>query len=391
MLGPKYDKVTRITIADFQAFPEEWLPTTERHVMQLLEELPSGFTKDYAYGLGLAYPYRHIIAAIEGLTPCTHILLCDDPDGIGPPSADTYVLSSADFIAMRRSIDNIRRTSRTAARAVEDGTAYNFIASKLGQPLRPVPLGRSPLRQAFTNHLLELDGALNDSLPKADLSSLVTLVAKNADAIAADRPSSLLDLKNTIELATLGTLIERCETMMQRKLSEGKWQGFLNDHAFILTLAFGYPVIMVQERASVGGRTLAGTGDKITDFLVKNSLTNNAALIEIKTPGTKLLNLRPTRRGVYSPSSQFVGAMTQALDQKRNFERQISVIKDASGISDLQSYSVHCCLIIGTMPQEEEQRRSFEMFRGNSKDVAIVTFDELVEKLKNLRDFLKSS
>jgi hypothetical protein len=40
------------------------------------------------------------------------------------------------------------------------------------------------------------------------------------------------------------------------------------------------------------------------------------------------------------------------------------------------------------MPFGNDQRKSFELFRGNSKDVHIVTFDELLEKLKQLREFL---
>ncbi len=80
------------------------------------------------------------------------------------------------------------------------------------------------------------------------------------------------------------------------------------------------------------------------------------------------------------------------LDQKYQFQRHIAQIKDNSGIHDIESYSVHCCLIIGTMPSKKNQDllKSFELFRGNSKDVTIVTFDELLEKLKQLRDSIAS-
>jgi len=54
----------------------------------------------------------------------------------------------------------------------------------------------------------------------------------------------------------------------------------------------------------------------------------------------------------------------------------------------VESYSVHCCLVIGKTPDSADQQKSFELFRKNSKDVEIVTFDELLEKLKHLRDFL---
>ena len=57
---------------------------------------------------------------------------------------------------------------------------------------------------------------------------------------------------------------------------------------------------------------------------------------------------------------------------------------------DIESYSVRCCLVVGTMPSDEDLKKSFELFRGNSKHVEIVTFDELLEKLKGLRDLLTS-
>jgi hypothetical protein len=34
------------------------------------------------------------------------------------------------------------------------------------------------------------------------------------------------------------------------------------------------------------------------------------------------------------------------------------------------------------------QRKSFELFRGNSRNIVIITFDELLEKLRQLRTFL---
>lgn len=66
-LKPKYRQVERITIADtnlvvpgYDEFfaPGGSVPTTPDAVVEMLEDLPSAFTKDYAYGLSLAKPYR---------------------------------------------------------------------------------------------------------------------------------------------------------------------------------------------------------------------------------------------------------------------------------------------------------------------------------------------
>ena len=120
-------------------------------------------------------------------------------------------------------------------------------------------------------------------------------------------------------------------------------------------------------------------------------MTNNAALIEIKKPHTALLKLKPYRGGVYAPSAELTGPMSQALDQKYRFDQEIAQRKQNSGIHDIESCSSECCLIIGTTPEGDDQSRAFEIYRGNSRAVAIVTFDELLEKLRILRDFLRSS
>ena len=177
--------------------------------------------------------------------------------------------------------------------------------------------------------------------------------------------------------------------MVNKNFPEADWQRFLNENPFILSLAFGYPIIKVQDQASVGGRKISGSGEKITDFLVKNSMTNNTAIIEIKKPQTELLNKKPFRSGVYTPSSDLSGSINQVLDQKYRFEREIAQIKENSRIYDIETYSVHCCLIIGKMPSDEDQQKSFELYRRNSKDVEIVTFDELLNKLKGTFDFLE--
>ena len=117
-------------------------------------------------------------------------------------------------------------------------------------------------------------------------------------------------------------------------------------------------------------------------------MTNNAAIVEIKTPTTRLLNEKAYRGGVFVPSRELAGGITQVLDQKQQLETAIAYIKDRSGIYDLETYGVQGCLIVGTMPTEEERKRSFEMFRCNSKAVTIVTFDELLERLRNLEKFL---
>jgi Leucine-rich repeat (LRR) protein len=380
-LKPKHHKVERITLAKYFSI-EDPVPATRDEIMEMLETLPLGFTKDYDFGLGLAKDYRFIVEAVEELSDCTEIVISSKETGIDG-ERNIFFMSAADFERARRALNSIGNIGRSAARSVKDATAYNILAEKIGRPSKPVKAGRHPLRKLIT---AVAQG--DEPLAENEQEAVLGILSRNTKAIAEAKPEKLAKLQSDIELVTLQILIERYEEMIGKKLKEESWQAFFHENPFVLNLAFGYPVIKVQDQASVGGRKLSGSGEKITDFLVKNSLTNNTAIFEIKTPQADLLNKTEFRNGVYTPSAELSGSINQALDQKYQFEGQIAHIKNNSRIYDIESYSVHCCLIIGTMPSGYDQLKSFELFRRNSKDVEIFTFDELLEKLKQLRDFL---
>lgn len=394
-LKPKYRQVERITLADtnlvvpgYDEFlaPEGNVPNTPDGVLEMLEDLPSAFTKDYAYGLGLAKPYRFIIDAVEALSDCSEIVI-SGKEKTGPASNEKlFFIAKQDFELARRAMNSIDNLAQTAARVVKGTAAHNILAERLGVAKLDPKVGRHPYRKLFTT---VAQG--KTELSEDDQNSIIGALTNHAADIAEDQPEKLAKLRGEIELVTLEALIKRYEAMLGETLIEDRWQDFFNENPFILNMAFGYPLIKVRDQASVGGRKISGDGGKITDFLVKNSLTNNTAIFEIKTPQTPLLNKTPFREGVYTPSSDLSGSINQALDQKYQFQSHIAQIKHNSRIADLESYAVHCCLVIGITPAGDDRKKSFELFRRNSKDVEIVTFDELLEKLKQLSHFLRVS
>lgn len=388
-LKPKYGQIERITLDDTDIISGiGWDATsTPEDVRDVLENLPSTFTKDYAYGLGLAKPYRFIIDAVESLSDCSEIVITDkhatgptqDGDGI-------FYISTQDFEQARVELNKIDRHAQSAVRAVKWTAAHNILAERLGAPKQEPKTGRHPYRKLFT---AVAEG--KQELSEEDQNAVIGALTSHAADIAEDQPEKLAKLRGDIELVTLEALITRYEEMLGENLVEGRWQDFFNENPFILNMAFGYPVIKVRDQASVGGRKLSGDGEKITDFLVKNSLTNNTAIFEIKTPQTPILNKTTFRDGVYTPSADLSGSINQALDQKYQFQKQIAQIKDNTRLYDIESYAVHCCLVIGKAPDGDDRKKSFELFRRNSKDVEIATFDELLEKLKQLSAFLRAA
>ena len=387
-LKPKYHQIKTITLADTDIIYPNFdgtVPTTPVEVIEILANLPSTFTKEYAFGLGLAKPYRFIIETVEKLSDCTEIVITDEHTTKIDSKSKKFFISKEDYEKARLALNRIDNNTQTARNSVKTAMTHNILAERIGFPLYTPKTGRSPLRKFLTAMAQD-----EDPLSKDEQNAVFDAFAKNKKEIAKEQPEKIAKLQSDIELVTLEMLIERYEKMLGKKLPEHRWQNFFNENLFILGLAFGYPVVKVKDQASVGGRKLSGKGDKVTDFLVKNSLTNNTAIFEIKKPQTTLLNNRPLRDGIFTPSGELSGSINQALDQKYKFQKEIAQIKDNSGIYDIESYAVHCCLIIGTIPEGNEQKKSFELFRRNSKDVEIITFDELQEKLKQLRDFLKS-
>jgi hypothetical protein len=389
-LEPKYGQIERITLDETDIiFPgfDGAVPTTPEGVLEVLENLPSAFTKDYAFGLGLAKSYRFIIDAVEELSDCTEIVITGDhATGPDPDDHCIFYLSKADFEQARIELNKIDRHAQSSVRSVKSITAHNLLAERLGLPARDPKAGRHPYRKLFT---AVAQG--KEELSEEDQNAILGALSSQAATIAEEQPDKLAKLRGDIELVTLEALIKRYEQMLRDKLVEGRWQDFFNENTFILNMAFGYPVIKVRDQASVGGRKLSGDGEKITDFLVKNSLTNNTAIFEIKTPQTAILNKRPFREGVFTPSTDLSGSINQALDQKYQFQKQIAHIKENTRLYDIESYAVHCCLVIGMTPDGDDEKKSFELFRRNSKDVEIVTFDELLEKLKQLSAFLRAA
>ena len=382
-LKEKYSTLKSIVLEGF----DFELPENSEEVKDFLEELPSGFVKDFDYGLGL----------IKELDPFVNTL---NQFGIGcliikndrlkyaeiDEKNNLCIISYSQFDKIRKELAKVVRNARRASRTVRRSVAHNLLAYFLSSdkyPQKPLKIQNSALARLVAK---DIDNIESD-LSKSDQSLTISIIEKYSKKIAQDQPKKLLKLRDDIELVTLEKLIEEYEEMMGRKLNEKRWQALFNENPFILSMAFGCPVIKIQDHASVGGRKLSGAGEKVTDFLAKNSITNNTAIIEIKTPQTILAG-KEYRDGVYAPSVALSGAVNQALDQKYKLQKNIAQIKEESRMSDVETYSVHCVLIVGKVSDDFDKQKSFDMFRGNSKDVEIVTFDELLIKLKLLHSLL---
>jgi len=384
-LGSYFGKTEPVSMPDGTRIPEpkDTVPTSAGDVLGLLEGLPHYCVTDPRFGLGFKRQYRTVVRAIESLTGAKEIRIAGNSTAYDEQSK-TFVLSAKNMLALTKAIEQVDRTTRTAANTVNETSTYNTVAAILGLPKRALRYGKKELRKALT-------AVANQEKPLSHIEQveLVDTLTKNAGAILKHTPAAMDGLESGIAVARVKGLREDLARMIKENLPEGKWQTYLRDNPFILSMVFGRPIVKVGDQASVGGRKISGGGDKIADFLVRNSLTNNAALVEIKTPKSKLLNQSPYRKSVFTPAGELVGAINQVLDQKSKFEQDIANIRNRNRSLDVEAHHVHACLLIGVLPSGGDRVRSFELFRHNLKDVLVVTFDELLRKVADFCEFLE--
>ncbi|WP_076752699.1 Shedu immune nuclease family protein [Elizabethkingia anophelis] len=169
---------------------------------------------------------------------------------------------------------------------------------------------------------------------------------------------------------------------------EKQWQEFLRDNSWIFSSIFAQPVILFQREAYVGGKTINNHNGKFNDFLIKNSLSDNVSFLELKTHKTKLLE-KSAYRGddVFSTTKDLSGCIIQVLNQRDNFQKEFYATKGKSkGKGNFETFNSKCVVLIGsTKDLDENQRYSFELFRSNSRDVEVITFDELQIKIESLQ------
>jgi hypothetical protein len=165
---------------------------------------------------------------------------------------------------------------------------------------------------------------------------------------------------------------------------EGFWQIKLSEHAYAISQLFSVPVIFIRGRAYVGGMSLDSKDARFLDFMFSGGASNDAILIEIKTPATRLLATK-YRKNVYPPSKDLGGAVVQINDYTHTLRENIIVTK-REGV-DLNVFNPRRVVIIGNYAEELSDARkktSFEHFRRSLTGIEIVTFDEFFNKIEHL-------
>lgn len=220
---------------------------------------------------------------------------------------------------------------------------------------------------------------------RAERRSNVRAVRNQLDALVTEAPRELMALHAEIERVTLAKMIEAFEAKLATKLTESHWQKFFEQNKFVLSMAFARPVELTLTQFHAMGSTITGAGAQIGDFLFQQ-YGQALAIVEIKTPETDLL-LGTAYRGqhVFGPSSALSGAVTQVLFQQSELrKRWMTHVHDHPALRVSDADVIKCVVVAGRTPTDPIKLRCLEVFRNACKDLDIITFDELLAKLKFL-------
>ena len=176
---------------------------------------------------------------------------------------------------------------------------------------------------------------------------------------------------------------------------ESAWHHFLKKHKWVLGLNADIKFIkdLISEVA-VGETNTQGRGNPMVDLL---GILDYTILVELKTPNTRFFTKKKTsksRCNTWSFSEDFIEGISQCLGQKFDWDKKPNkkLIDDNNRVDteSVRTIDPKTLLVIGNkgkyLPQESKdndtlwKRDVLEKFRRNSRNVEIITYDELYYK-----------
>ena len=310
------------------------------------------------------------------------------------PSANYFASASQIQLTKSGSIKQIMDCPELVTKIVESGLTIEMISRwAIGGTERWLQLkqlvkskvieseyeeGKAPVR-------LNLDSVIDLLKWFAEKDNLETLLAKLKEMGVDD----LNKINSVVGVVNLRKILELWDNQKQNS-SEDYWQDIFKSNPWIISQIFSYPVVIITDKAYVGGKAVDNVGGNLVDFLYQNKITTNVMLVEIKTPTTRLLS-SPYRGKIFSMSTSLTGAINQILNYKEEMEKSFYAISSVS----TERYTVinpRCLLIVGSFENEQlddTQKKSFEIFRSDLKSVEIITYDELFAKMRLLLGLLE--
>lgn len=203
------------------------------------------------------------------------------------------------------------------------------------------------------------------------------------DFLASESAASVNNLKATAQIGTLKTLADNLETEMTKSHAESWWQTYVK--ANILLMQQGYIKALDKMNVAVGDT-------RFPDFCLITH-DNYLDLLEIKKPDTPMLKLDQGRGNYYWDAE-----MAKAISQTENYIEQVSskahsvrsYLLDKEDI-DIKVVRSRGIILAGNASvfANQKQRDDFRLLSQGIKSITIVTYDELLARVRNYINVLQ--
>jgi len=181
--------------------------------------------------------------------------------------------------------------------------------------------------------------------------------------------------------------------------AENLWQQFFEKNPWIFGYGLNYIYLSALDdkklEQTVQGHRIEQHGKRADALLKSRGVLSSLCFVEIKTHRTPLVAPKPYRAGCWAPSNELNGAVSQVqvtVATATDSIRGKLAVTDPDGFptgEEAFNYSPKAYLVVGNLSEfvgthgvNEEQHRSFELYRGNMVSPEIITFDELYERAK---------
>jgi len=222
------------------------------------------------------------------------------------------------------------------------------------------------------SHLL--DGAIIPRMSSEDRDAMNNFLP---DFIASESLNSVSLLKATAQIKTLKELASDFKSALENTYAESWWQTYIKKN--ILIIQQGYISAIDKMNISVGDT-------KYPDFMLV-SHDNYLDILEIKKPNTTLLKYDNSRKNYYWDPE-----IAKAIIQVENYIEYVqhqaetvrNYIRDSFGI-ELKVLRPRGIILAGDTRKfsNQKERDDFRLLCLSTKNIAFVTYDELLSRLDN--------
>lgn len=174
---------------------------------------------------------------------------------------------------------------------------------------------------------------------------------------------------------------------------ETAWQHFFKSNEWIFGYGLDYRFQgILQQEFHASDTTAAGKDGVIADYLMGDK--RFTTFVELKLPSTELFGTRQNRAKSWRLSTKLIEAYSQILEQKASGQIKIEGTKELLDTYNREitqrSYDSRTILIIGSWNEiateeigiKSVKEKTFELFRRDSRNIDIITYDELYERAK---------